>query len=95
MANVMLAEYADHANTAANVLYDDDSRKYVSLHSNSKHKRELDAWMAEGNEIQPCPLLPGANVDNLSTRIDALEVRVAELELINGVTRKKKSGSGL
>lgn len=74
------AEYANHANTATNVIYDDDKVRYVVMNSNSKHKRELDAWVAEGNEIAPCSLPPGAVESLLSMQIEALEARVAELE---------------
>lgn len=80
MATIVSAEYADHENKAANVLYDDDKRRYVVLVSNSKHKRDLDAWVAEGNEIAPCSLPPGMKEDPLSARVDALEERVVELE---------------
>lgn len=85
---IVSAVYADHEEIGVNVTYDDGSNKYVNTRSNSKHKRELDDWVAEGNEISPCALPPGMKLDPLSKRIDALEDRVAELELINGIARK-------
>ncbi len=85
---IVSAEYADHENKAANVVYDNDKRRYVMMNSNSKHKRDLDAWVAEGNEIEPCPLPPGVIEQPLSQQTEALEERVAELEL--GLKQKSK-----
>lgn len=77
---IISAEYADHENEAANVTYDKGGVKYVVMHSNSKHKRDLDAWVAEGNEIAPCPLPPGMVEQQISRQIEALEERLAEAE---------------
>ncbi len=78
---IVSAEYANHDDTATFVTYDDDEVKYVMMNSNSKHKRDLDAWVAEGNEIAPCPLPPGSTMDLVSQRITSLEERVAETEV--------------
>lgn len=82
-SSIVSAEYADHDNTAAYSTYDDGKTRYVVMNSNSKHKRDLDAWVAAGNEIAPCTLPPGAERNAVSLKIDALEDRVAELESLS------------
>lgn len=77
---IVSAEYANHDNTTVYSTYSNGKVRYVVMVSNSKHKRDLDAWVAEGNVIAPCSLPPGVEENSISLRVEALEARVAELE---------------